>query len=96
MKIVRDRQFLASLRGILKYIAADSIGNAKSFKAGLDEKLKMLPLFPYKFRQSIYDDDSKVRDFIFKGYVIPYLVDKHGGRIVLLDIFKWVNRPAEK
>jgi len=42
-----------------------------------------------KFRPSIYFDDEAVRDFIFKGYVIPYLIDTYKDKIVLLSIIKY-------
>lgn len=43
---------------------------------------------PYKFRQSKCFNDENIRDFIFKGYVIPYLIDKENNKIVILAIFK--------
>lgn len=50
---------------------------------------KDLPNMPYKFRKSIYSEDDNVRDYIFIGYCIPYLIQKEQSRIVLLDIIKW-------
>jgi len=29
---------------------------------------------PYRFRQSIYFDDSSIRDLVFKGYVVVYKI----------------------
>ena len=43
---------------------------------------------PYKFRRSKSFDDNKIRDFIFKGFVIPYLMDEPNDTIVILAIFK--------
>ena len=34
----------------------------------------------------------KSGDLIFKGNTIPYLIDNDNDRIVILDIFKWVDR----
>ena len=47
---------------------------------------------PYKFRHSHYHEDQNVRDMIFFGYTLPYLVDAENDAIVLLEIFKWVDR----
>lgn len=47
---------------------------------------------PYKYRKSFYYDDINVRDMIFKGYTIPYLIDEKNNKIVLLDIFKWIDK----
>jgi len=44
---------------------------------------------PYKFRKSIYFEDENIRDYVFMGYCIPYVIQKEQGRIVLLDIIKW-------
>ncbi|TEY03205.1 type II toxin-antitoxin system RelE/ParE family toxin [Campylobacter sp. US33a] len=43
---------------------------------------------PYKFRKSFIFDDENIRDFIFKGYVIPYKIDKEKDLIIILDIYK--------
>lgn len=43
---------------------------------------------PYKFRRSKSFDDDRIRDFIFKGFVIPYLIDEPNDTIVILAIFK--------
>jgi len=47
---------------------------------------------PYKFRKSIYFDDENIRDYIFKGYAIPYLINEDNNEIALLDIIKWVDK----
>lgn len=47
---------------------------------------------PFKFRKSFYFEDENVRDMIFKGYTLPYLVDIQKDTLVLLDIFKWKSR----
>jgi hypothetical protein len=61
------------------------------FRDELRQHLSTLPHFPYKFRQSIHYDDSHIRDYIFKGYTIPYLIDTANDTIVVLDIFKWTK-----
>jgi len=47
---------------------------------------------PYRFRQSQYYENPNVRDLIFKGYTIPYLIDNDNEKLVVLDIFKWSQR----
>lgn len=47
---------------------------------------------PYKFRKSIYFDDENIRDYIFKGYTIPYSINEDNNEIVLLDIIKWMDK----
>ena len=41
---------------------------------------KIYPM-PLKCRKSIYFDDN-IRDLIFKGYVIPYKVDKTKNKLL--------------
>ena len=53
------------------------------------KSLATLPYMPYKFRPSIYFDDKDIRDYIFKGYVIPYFVDKTMDKIILLGMVKY-------
>ena len=47
-----------------------------------------------KFKEFLFDlvDDEDIRDYIFKGYTISYLIDNEKNQIALLDIFKWVNK----
>jgi plasmid stabilization system protein ParE len=92
MQIIKDTIFENSLKKILKYISVDSKTKAKKFNISLLKKVKKLPDMPYKFRQSLYYDSSDIRDLIFKGYTIPYLIDKDKKCIVILDIFKWIDR----
>ena len=90
MKIVLSNNFSTSLDIILDYISKDDIKVAIQFNKALKKAIKSIPNFPYKSRKSIYHSDDNIRDFIFKGYTISYLVDNN--KIVLLDIFKWMNK----
>lgn len=90
--IVQDDKFKTSLSDILNYIALDSKNRASNFKNALKKNLDDLIFMPYKFRKSIYFDNKNIRDFIFKGYCITYVIDIDNNQIILLDIFKWRNR----
>ncbi|ABB44094.1 Plasmid stabilization system [Sulfurimonas denitrificans DSM 1251] len=90
MRIEKNPFFNDRLFSILKYIAINNPANAKKFKKELDQKIINLVNMPFKYRQSIHYDDINVRDLIFKGYTIPYLIDND--MIVILDIFKWENK----
>lgn len=86
MKIIRDRKFLESLKNILEFIAQDSLKQSLLFNDKLNKKIEELPFMPYKFRESIYHSNNNIRDLIFMGYSIPYLVEEE--KIVILNIFK--------
>jgi len=87
MQIYTNNDFDQSLDEILDYIALDSLEKALDFVHELQTKFETLPFMPYKFRKSIYFDNENIRDFIYKGYVIPYLVDQEC--IVILGIVKY-------
>ncbi len=95
MTLVFDELFEEKLVTILDYIMQDSIGASIVFEEVLLTHLDQLPLFPCKFRKSLYYDRDKVRDYIFKGYTIPYLIDESRKEIIILDIFKWTDERKE-
>ncbi len=88
MKIVKDERFLYSLQGVLSNIAEDNIRQSMIFNDELDIKIEHLSDMPWKFRQSLFHKSKNVRDLVYKGYVVPYLVDIDKNIIVVLNIFK--------
>ena len=92
MEVTLKPLFRSGLEEILFYIAKDSKNRAKQFNNKLFEGINNLENFPYKFRKSKYYNDDNIRDYIFMGYTIPYLIDEENDVIVVLDIFKWVDR----
>lgn len=96
MTIIRDDRYIENLQNMLDNIAKDSITRANIFRINLDKKINNLPNMPFKFRQSNYYEDDNIRDLIFKGYTIPYLVDEKKELIVVLDIFKYSYRKVAK
>ena len=92
MKIEFNSLFEEMLVPILNYIMKDSVDASIIFEEALFEHLDDLTYFPYKFRESFYYEDKNIRVYVFKGYTIPYLIDKEHDMIVILDIFKWVER----
>ena len=74
------------------FISKDSKNKALNFKNQLDNKIGELIHFPYKFQQSKNHNDADVRDMTFKGYTITYLVEHQKDRIVILDIYKWIDK----
>ena len=86
MELIFSDNFLSRLTDILKFIAKDSKKRALSFKNELLKQLQGLDFMPYKYRKSLAFDDENIRDFIFKGYVMPYKIEKDF--IVILAIYK--------
>lgn len=92
MQIVCTKGFSKSLDQILDYIANDSLNRSLLFNRQLQKYINNLTNMPFKYRKSRYYDDPNVRDMIFKGYTIPYLIDEQDHKIILLDIFKWIDK----
>jgi len=96
MQIIRDEFYLSKIDEIIDYMASNSVVVAINFLNKLDRKIDNLTNMPFKFRQSIYYTNENIRDLIFKGYTIPYLVDEEKELIVVLDIFKYSYRKVIK
>ncbi len=90
MQIIFKDSFSKSLDSILDYIAEDGLSRAIKFNQQLHKQIKNIPSMPYKYRKSYYYDNEEIRDMIFKGYTIPYLINEE--HIVILDIFKWIDK----
>ncbi|WP_310440344.1 type II toxin-antitoxin system RelE/ParE family toxin [Sulfuricurvum sp.] len=74
MKIEFDPEFMVTLIKQIETIAEDKPSAAREFKQMLIAQCKSLVDMPYRCRKSIYYDDDNVRDLIFKGYVIVYVI----------------------
>jgi hypothetical protein len=89
MKIIKDPKFNEEFKVILRFIALDSKAKAINFKNELISKVNDLPYIPYKYRKSHYFSDDNIRDYIFKGYVIPYSIDIDNNTLSILGIVKY-------
>ena len=89
MRIVRSEAYLFSLQKIMEFIAEDSLARAFDFQSEFDDKINDLPYMPYKYKKSLYFHDKNIRDFIFKGYVIPYKIDKPHNTLTIIGITKY-------
>ncbi len=89
MTIIKDPRFNDELKVILRFIALDSKERAKHFKNELIARVNNLGVMPYKYRKSIYFSDDNIRDYIFKGYVIPYYIDTRKDALTILGIVKY-------
>ncbi len=74
MKIEFDPEFMAALIEQIRTIAEDKPSAARDFKQALIAQCKSLVDMPYRCRKSIYYNDEHVRDLVFRGYVIVYVI----------------------
>jgi plasmid stabilization system protein ParE len=94
MKIIRSRKFQINLLVILQHIAKDKVSASRNFQQELDNLIKNIPNFPYKYRQSIYFEDKNVRDLIYRKYTINYEINLEENSIEILNIFNQ-NKPSQ-
>lgn len=74
MQIELSTRFIVQFKEVLDFIAQNSIENALKFESDILEQIKDLDLMPYKYRNSVHFSNPNIRDFVFKGYVVPYLI----------------------
>ena len=91
MDIIYEPRFVKSFTTIWDFISIDSKIRANKFKIELKDKIENLVYMPYRFRKSIYFNDENIRDLIFKGYVIPYRINKAENIIFIIGINKYQN-----
>lgn len=86
MVIKYKPKFERELKIIFDFIAKDSLSRAREFRNELIAKIERTAQTPFICRKSINFNDESIRDLIFKGYVIPYLIDDEV--IYVLGIYK--------
>ena len=86
MVIKYKPKFERELKTIFDFIAKDSLNRAREFRNELVAKIERTAQTPFICRKSINFNDESIRDLIFKGYVIPYLIDNEV--IYVLGIYK--------
>ncbi len=87
MRTVKSDRFVSELKEIVDFIASDNPYAALVFYDELLEKIEAIAENPYRYRmrKTLYDEN--VRELIFRGYTVPFLIDKHREQIVILGIF---------
>ncbi len=94
MKIEFDPEFMAALIEQIRIIAEDKPSAAREFRQALITQCKSLVDMPYRCRKSIYYDDEQVRDLIFRGYVIVYMIQEES--IVITSLINQQNFKPKK
>lgn len=86
MRIIQSERFTQELNTISDFIAEDSLARAQEFQEQLKAKIEAMADSPLMYRKSNSFNDDNIRDLIFKGYVIPYLINND--EILILGIYK--------
>ena len=88
MKILFTEDFKENLKEILKFIKQDSKNRAYTFCDSLKNEIIKIPERPYSYRENLTMKDTQVRDLIFKGYVVVFVVDESEQTITIMSIYK--------
>ena len=88
MKILFIEDFKENLKEILKFIKQDSKNRAYTFRDSLKNEIIKIPERPYSYRENLTMKDTQVRDLIFKGYVVVFVVDESEQTITIMSIYK--------
>jgi plasmid stabilization system protein ParE len=91
MRIRLEEGFLYELEKQLEYIAKDKPKAARKFKSELIKNIKKDLKIPFQFKKSKYFTDECIREYIFKGYSIIYLVDLDTEIISVFGFIKYKN-----
>jgi len=85
--IEKSPRFKNELEAIVDFIAKDSVNRALAFYDELLVKINKIPENPYIYRKRLKLNDENIRELIFKGYTVPYEIDKTNDKIIILGIF---------
>ena len=88
MKILFTDDFKESLKEILKFIKQDSKDRAYTFRDSLKNEIMKIPERPYSYRENLTMKDAQVRDLVFKGYVVVFVIDEGEQTITIISIYK--------
>ena len=88
MKIKLTIEFNNDLKDIISFIAKDKPIAARKFKNDLIKHLKKDLLNPFHFKKSIYFDDGRYHDYVFKGYTTIIKIDLDLDLVHVIGILK--------
>lgn len=93
MKIKIKDSFTTKLLHQIDYIACDSPVRARKFQKAIIREIRDILPNPYKHRQSIYFQDEKIRDLIYKGYTIVFRINEKEKSIEVFGFVKYQEKP---
>lgn len=86
MEIILTEEFRTELKLIVDFYMEKSEKVASDFLENLFEKIDSIPFMTYRFRKNSHFRQENIRDLIFKGYVIPFIVEDD--QVKILSIYR--------
>ncbi|WP_149207909.1 type II toxin-antitoxin system RelE/ParE family toxin [Flavobacterium johnsoniae] len=88
MKVSFTEDFMLQLKEQIKYIAKDKPIAARKFKKDLLKNIKKDLINPFYFKKSIYFDEEKYRDYVFKGYTAIIRIESELEIVYIIGFLK--------
>ncbi len=89
MKIKFTTDFQQDLIEIVRFIALDKPKAARKFKNDLIKNIQNELVSPYSYKKSIYFEEEKYRDYVFKGYTTICEVDLANEIVNIIGVLKY-------
>jgi mRNA-degrading endonuclease RelE of RelBE toxin-antitoxin system len=89
MIISISTEFRKLLKEQVRYIYKDKLRAALKFRKDLLKNIKKDLEQPFHFKKSRYFDNENIRDYVFKGYVTVYEVDKEQEIVSVFGFIKY-------
>ena len=93
MKIKITKSFRNKLNNQVDYIAKDKPSTARKFKNDILTEIKNISNMPYHNRKFIFFNNDEIREFIYKGYIVVYKVDKVNDSVDVFGFTKYEVKP---
>ena len=88
MNILTSPLYEIQLKEILELLNSYDYSATKNFKMYLDTIIMNMQSKEKKYKKSIYFDDENIKDIVFQGCRIVFLVDNSNSSYILLGITK--------
>lgn len=95
MKLKFKTTFTDRLARQVSYISYDSPARARKFKNDLIKQIKKISKNPYSFRKSVYFEDEKIRELIFKGYCVVFRINESENSLEVFGFTKYQDNPTD-
>jgi mRNA-degrading endonuclease RelE of RelBE toxin-antitoxin system len=89
MIISISNEFLKLLTEQVRYIHKDKPRAALKFRKDLLKNIKKDLKQPFHFKKFRYIENENIRDYVFKGYVVVYEVDKEKKIVSVFGFIKY-------
>lgn len=88
-EIKQEKSFKKELRNIYEYISEELKERKTAIKLlkNIDNKIKILELFPFAYKLYKKEENVEYRKFIIKDYIIIYKINLKEKKIKILHIY---------